>query len=685
MTLNLIAVRLHLNTSRGPAGYECRFGPGLNILNADNSWGKSTLLQSIVYALGLEGSLSATRKAPLGPAMTQAIDTSLGPATIVDSDVTLCVKNAEGRYMRIQRWVVSSEVDTRLVRVWMADSEEALSAAPRQDHFVRDPGAATNALGFHRLLEEFLDWRLPSVPDFNGGETRLYLEVLLPLFYIEQKFGWSGLAPRVPTHYRIRDPLRRAMEFTMGLHTLDELRRRAALKEEIATIRADWQASVARAREAAAAEEFRVVLLDEKPVPASQRRASQMEYLEGEQWAVLSAGIELWTAELRRLGEAGTPAGQRTDEAKAELASAEREVAIAGATVRRAEEHLALWAADQEALLDRLHSVAADRARLLDIRKIRGLGGEYELPLLAEGRCPTCSQDLDGRHVVTGHVVSLEENIKLNDAERETLQNRLAANQARRSQLQEQVDAGQANLQEARLLVRALRDELIGPSGAPSVAEVRRRLVLEARLRGAERALMTVSDVEEELSHLADRLDDTRARLAALDAEPEVASDKATIEMFVRLFREQLQAYGLRSVEPSDVAIDPTSLLPVADGFELSFDLALGISASDSIRTKWAYHTALAETALASSDGRPLGLLVLDEPRQQETNRTSLAHFLSRLDRDQDSIQIIYATSEDPTVLSTLLSGISHGSLPAVPHHLIQLLGPAPLQAHPNQ
>ncbi len=138
MTLQLVAIRLQLNTSRGPAGYEARFGSGLNVLNADNSWGKSTLLQGIVYALGLEGALSASRKSPLGPAMTQAIDTPLGPATVVESSVTLWIKNSSGSHMQVQRWVVSNDIDTRIIRVWMADSEDRkMSRLVRQVGFRR--------------------------------------------------------------------------------------------------------------------------------------------------------------------------------------------------------------------------------------------------------------------------------------------------------------------------------------------------------------------------------------------------------------------------------------------------------------------------------------------------------------------------------------------------------------------
>jgi hypothetical protein len=70
--------------------------------------------------------------------------------------------------------------------------------------------------------------------------------------------------------------------------------------------------------------------------------------------------------------------------------------------------------------------------------------------------------------------------------------------------------------------------------------------------------------------------------LLRLDASP---SDGLILSNFRSRFREQLEAYGLRSLPASEVTIDETTLLPVNDGLELVFDVATGMSASDTIRT----------------------------------------------------------------------------------------------------
>jgi len=71
------------------------------------------------------------------------------------------------------------------------------------------------------------------------------------------------------------------------------------------------------------------------------------------------------------------------------------------------------------------------------------------------------------------------------------------------------------------------------------------------------------------------------------------------------------------------------------------------------------------ESAKTQERGHHLGLVVLDEPRQQETDPRSLAAFLNRLNEDSKLGQVLYATSQDAEVLAPLLLNVPHNSLPA--------------------
>ena len=56
MTLRFRHLRLRAVTTDGVYGADIPFAPGLNVLWADNTKGKSTCMQGALYAMGLERS-----------------------------------------------------------------------------------------------------------------------------------------------------------------------------------------------------------------------------------------------------------------------------------------------------------------------------------------------------------------------------------------------------------------------------------------------------------------------------------------------------------------------------------------------------------------------------------------------------------------------------------------------------
>jgi hypothetical protein len=258
-----------------------------------------------------------------------------------------------------------------------------------------------------------------------------------------------------------------------------------AFKEEEAAIAAEWTAGIERLCGAASLENLRLILPDVKPVGTGQRHPAVLEASGGERWIPLDIAEAQWRERLSAIGDQVPTAGELTGRRRDDLANAEAQVRKLGAIVRDLREQLAVSSADQDALAARLAGVEDDKRRLGDILRIRRLGGELDLPLIAEGRCPTCQQELDGRDVASGTVSSIEENITLLDAERVTLLSMQAAAEGRSARLAESVQAADADLASARGQVRLLRDELVGPSNAPSLSQVQERLTLgESTPRG---------------------------------------------------------------------------------------------------------------------------------------------------------------------------------------------------------
>lgn len=66
-------IRLRSITAENSYGVDVPLSPGLNIIQADNTSGKSTTLMSIIYALGLERAISPKLDVPLPYAMRERI------------------------------------------------------------------------------------------------------------------------------------------------------------------------------------------------------------------------------------------------------------------------------------------------------------------------------------------------------------------------------------------------------------------------------------------------------------------------------------------------------------------------------------------------------------------------------------------------------------------------------------
>ena len=71
--LQIRHLRLRTETSAGTFGADLTFKLGLNVLRANNTKGKSTCLQGLLYALGLERMLSPRRDIPLTYVMTKCV------------------------------------------------------------------------------------------------------------------------------------------------------------------------------------------------------------------------------------------------------------------------------------------------------------------------------------------------------------------------------------------------------------------------------------------------------------------------------------------------------------------------------------------------------------------------------------------------------------------------------------
>lgn len=215
--MRLRQLELRLQTTDGPYGTSIDFPNGLVVVRADNSMGKSTCVKAILVALGMEQMLTTSQsELPLTPSVLARLEGANNrPADVLESEVYLEIENGQGSRITVQRTLKGTR-DNHLITVYQGPAlTQPAGTFTATDFFVNRPGGASRERGFHRYLAGFLGWDLPKVPSFDGNETPLYLQCLFPFFVVEQTRGWSSILPPVPTHLRVKDAHKRAVEFIL--------------------------------------------------------------------------------------------------------------------------------------------------------------------------------------------------------------------------------------------------------------------------------------------------------------------------------------------------------------------------------------------------------------------------------------------------------------------------------------
>ena len=659
--LRIRHIRLRADTTGGLYGTDVKLDGGLTVLHAPNTSGKSTVLHAFLYALGLEQMLSPRREIPLSYAMREYVQNPANGVEhkILESYVAVEIENASGQRMTVRRNVIA-EGDRRLISVIGGpELTEGPGDYARRDYFVMDAGGAQRDAGFHRLLADFMSWNLPTVKRFDGGECPLYVETLFPLFFVEQKVGWTAIPGAIPTQFRIREVHRRSVEFLMDFDTHDMELRRQDLELRMGAARTDWVKSVDGIVALATASGLRAARLPIAPTALeSDVENAYLEYQQDGEWLRLQTRISAMAEQLETLKSESIPQVEGVVEgaaAEAEALSAEiMSLNTERSTIFRDRQAELV---QQASTAQRIGQLEEDLQKNKDALKLQNFGSTLSREL-DPNHCPTCEQAIDQSLLPPGtleSVMSLEDNIEYLSAQRKVFKRLADRSVAMIRELDLELVSTGEEVRSKSARLRALKSDLIAPSHAASAAFIEERLRLEQEL---VRVCDTMARFEQQLDALNEQARAWRDMLAERAELPEARLSHEDVDKLTRLessIRSQLVRYGFGTFPAKDLTVSPDSYRPEKEGFEIGFEL----SASDSVRLKWAYQLGLLDVSNDSKTNHP-GLVVFDEPRQQEAAEASVAGLLGEASRIANGYsQILIATSEDLSKVKGFLGGIA--------------------------
>lgn len=648
----LRAIRLSVKTARGTSKRTIPFRAGLNILSADNTSGKSTVLQSIIFALGLEKMLSPTKQVPLASVMTDEISLDGAVEKVVESCVELEFENAAGTVISVRRYPVHATKKLNLLTVFHGANITSDFTLASEDYYVRDAGGATRERGFHRFLDEFLDLDLPKVTKTDGSSCPLYLETIFPFSYVEQKHGWGGVQVSVPTYFGISEVNKRATEYILGLSVLGRASRRQRLRSLKIELESEWSGLSESLKSIASAANIFVQGLDTSLT--TKTTTSQINFIVtvGAQRMSLSESLEELKSQLGDVANRAVPTvGESAEDTEHALQVAEeRLLGILADYSSVSEEQEEVQRQIGQVDL-RISALDEDLRKHEDSRKLRDLGADFASDVLVESRCPTCHHFVEDGMEITSHPMTVDESLQLIRRQKKTFE-QIQADYLRISENVEiERNTLAVEIRSLRRQIRAGRDSLISANSAPSIGAVAQKLQLEYRVEELEKAAALTSASMAKLERVRENWQRTRQELSSLEGTRLPMEDREILRDLQNRVVQQLQRYGFSSVDPGTIEISQFTYRPSREGFDLGY----GISASDMVRLIWAYLFGLLEVG-ATGRGNHLGLLVFDEPKQHDAKIESYTQLLQHAATvGVSGAQVIFATSESEQALRMML------------------------------
>lgn len=664
--LKINRLKIISRTNEGDFGADIPFSYGLNIIRADNTLGKSTCVQSIVYALGLEGTLGPSRKSPLKSALTTRLKKADGGyALVTESKIYLEISNVNGKAITVAR--SSVEEKNRVISVYDKPIDEInfLSDSSFSDFFVRDPGAAVRERGFHNFLERFLGIEDPQVVKYDGSTCPLYLESIFSVNYVEQTRGWGGILNVLPTYLGIKDLASRVLEYNLALDIQENNRKRQQLAVKKSDLEATWVLSVERLV-SAAKQVYAFVdssISDEVGKQESVNSTTDLYVLDPQSHKVnlLDHLVALRSELLALKKESASSDGHGL-----RVQAQERELGLLMSRLSEEESAISILLSDVDVSEDyvrsiekRISSVKEGLRKYRDIKKIQEYGSAENFKFL-DGRCPTCNQPVQDSllpHMHNQSALGIDDNIKYLEKQVSVFESLRAGEENKALAKKTLILKAQDRVNLTRSEIRSLKESLLDVKGAPSRAQLRKEIILEEKIEAIERALTLESEIKEKLISTKLEWSNVAGAISKLPWDGFSRNDYIKFSVLIEQFKKNLSDFEYKSTPIEDFEISKRTYKPAID----DVDLGSEASASDNIRVIWAYLYSLLtlDFHLNGLATNHLGVLMLDEPRQQETKEVNFKTFIERASETRSmERQVIIATSEKYDDLKKMIDGL---------------------------
>lgn len=644
------AIGIRGSCTKGAFGGQVHFGPGVNILSARNSFGKSLLGKCIPWCFGLEPmyGIPPNEPARFPNAVRSRIKLDGVEYSVASSEAYIELFRGPTDGLRLSRPIKllnndpPSHVRCELISEVGGKPSRTFELEARFKTFSDQTG------GLQHFLFDWLNFKKYQVMTSRREDAWLYLENLAPHFLVDQESGWSDIQALQVYRYGILDVRGSSVEAVLGADETLKLRF-AADSSQAKDVDLRKEADFFVSRVNSLFQRMTWPPIFTKP-SALERILSTWQTLDlndlVERQFTFRFDSEVTTLETRisNIRRALTTGDVDTTTTTTSQAASQRVVDLKTRRHQLQESlrDLRTQIEEQSGILDSIeHRVRATR----DLIRLKqdGIGRQEDVS------CPTCHR-----------AIALHD-FELTDQSNASMTNYLGAAEADRKLIRRNIEAAEVARQQLLGELRQLDEVYTDASRAlglvnDSIGIAREQYArLASELSDAQRELQRIRDFRRDLNTVQDEI---RTWSAATRVPPPADAANDELKDRTDFLSNQLHSFLVGFGHSEVLSDDHRITVLQSDGYAPYVDAkklrSLG-SASDAARLVTAYTLALAQTGLQFRGNHP-GFVLLDEPLQQNPDPEHREKFVSAI-RAMASIitgQLIIFTSLQPREIERL-------------------------------
>ncbi|EOX1766991.1 hypothetical protein ACPDME_003194 [Vibrio cholerae] len=634
-------------------GFEYEFLPGLNIIRGDNSSGKSTLVNSLIYSIGMEELIGSKGPSSLPYALRTHFELDDKEYINVESYTLVELENSKGEVKTFKRYISSKDKDSKLVQIIHGDylTQNESGSFNSSPVYLHDPNSATNEeFGFFATFEKFLGLELPNIADNKGYNRKLYLQYIFAALLIEQKRGWTNYIANTP-YFGVSNVVQKTVSYLLNLDTFDKERKLNELYSQRNRLTSQWAESASNIKLIASNAKLNVRGLSAKPEVDFNKNLvligsgyDEFKPLTNLVVEALNELHKLSRDPIKNLQNEQPQLAENIEKAQNRISEILTLQKICGDEVRINKSKIGLY---QESLSDIEEELERNRMT----NKLNKFGADFDLPV-AKNICATCHKPLDDSLVSPENTVmnmTLDENIKYLDNQKSMVKNLLAGLEKRLEKAKSDMLSLQAELREHTKILASLKRDIKSVETI-SEADVRKKLILEGRIDQLNVVDESVAFEKNVLEKLSGEYQTCQSQITSMTQYELSYSDKVKLDRFEEHFRNLATDFSYRSAKPKEIEVNRETLVPYLKGLELreingAADIKADSSASDFVRLIWSYLISICRVS-NEQNGNHLGILLFDEPAQHSMSLYSVNKLLKNM-ADLNNVQCIVAASFD--------------------------------------